>query len=89
MRKQRGRRVSQEFVNLYKTFEKLEEGGQVGGGGAASSDLEDLEGSVVPCPCAMVGIMDHLVMKTMLMKQAQERRSKMRLTRQVMVTPVE
>ena len=30
MRKQRGRRVSQEFVNLYKTFEKLEEGGQVG-----------------------------------------------------------
>ena len=53
----------------------------VDGGPATSISLEDLEGNVVPC--AMADMTDHLVRKTTLMKQAQERRSKIRSTKQV------
>ena len=53
----------------------------VDGGPATSISLEDLEDNVVPC--AMADMTDHLVRKTTLMKQAQERRSKIRSTKQV------
>jgi len=48
----------------------------VSGGPSTSISLEDLEGGVVPC--AMADMTDNLVKKTTLMKQAQERRSKIR-----------
>jgi len=50
-----------------------------GGGGAAAGGicLEDLEGSGA-VPCAMADVTDHLVGKTTLMRQAQERRNMLR-----------